>query len=235
MNSGDLSERDLAVLDHVARFRFTFKEIIARLFFGGADPHTTLDRLRSDDLVSVRKGLKGNRSRYAVTPKGADVVGVPRSAGKVRGGDSDDTHLALIGFCFFKQRPRTRLHDKELVELFPEGKPSGRYHVLEHSAEERCIYRVYVPGPATPPTEVSRLTRGHVIEALQIPGMREWVTNKCYAFMILVDRPEREVDVNVRIEELRRTQVTKDERAARILVQRVPGLNDLPEALNGLS
>ncbi|MCC7316617.1 MAG: hypothetical protein IT419_17640 [Planctomycetes bacterium] len=234
MSFGKLSERQRQVLRHIARYRFTFKEVLSCLFYEGADPQKELDDLRSDGLIVARKYCKGNRSAYQLQPKAADALGMKRRADAL-GSAALPTHLAIYGFCLLLGRPRIRLEDGELESLFEGRPPGGRYHCLERSSRARRVYHVYVPGDGTKPNDVLAATRNHIAEVIQIPGLLPWLANRVYYHAILVDSNERQEKIKTAID-----RATFDDRillreVAPISVQYVPGFSNLEEALHALA
>lgn len=234
MNFGKLSERQRQVVRHIARYRFTFQEVLSCLFYEGADPQKELDDLRSAGFIVTRKYFKGNRSAYQLQPKAADALGMKRRADAL-GSAALPTHLAIYAFCLLLGRPRIRLEEKELSSLFEDRPPGGRYHCLERSTRARRVYHVYVPGDGTKPSDVVAATRQHIAEVIQVPGLLPWLANRVYYHAILVDSNERQDKIKTAID-----RATFDDRillreVAPIRVQCVPGFSNLEESLHALA
>ena len=98
MSSGDLSDRDRAILSHIARYRLTFQEIVGHLYCDGTDPQKTFNELRDHGYVVARKGYGRNRSAYQLTPKGARAAGEHRRRADSLGSEARPVHFAILAF-----------------------------------------------------------------------------------------------------------------------------------------
>jgi len=243
MRSGKrkLNARDHAILAHVARYRLTLQEIVSALFFGGREPQKALSNLCADGYLQVRTGFGGNRRAYVLAPPPTDAPGAPVGQ-KASPGDSgnpgtelDGVNLAILGFCFLNGTSRIRLKKVELSELFSNQLPPRAYHCLEHTRHAKRVYRIYVPGPGTPPKDAADLTAEHVGRALGIPWLRPWLDNDVYSYAILVDTPEREAEVKAAVDEAKVKNQGRLRQLAHVHVEVVPGLPTIEEALRALA
>ncbi|RIK67131.1 MAG: hypothetical protein DCC65_07890 [Planctomycetota bacterium] len=235
MSFGKLSDRHRRVLAHIARYRFTFKEVLSSLYFDGADPQKTLDGLRDEGYITARKLFKGNRSAYQLEAKGAAALGVSRRRAEGLGAEALATHLAIFSFCHLKGFPRIRLEEDEVASLFDEHAPPGRYHCLERSTRSTRVFHVYVPGDGTKAADVVAMTRSHIAEVIQTPGMLPWLANLVYSHAILVESHER-AELLVKAV----NSATFDDRiplreVTHVRVECVPGFNNLEEGLHALA
>lgn len=232
MNSGKLSERDRLILQHIARYRFSFNEVLGALFFDGGDPQKVLDRLRLAGYIVPRKILKGNRSAYQLQPKGAAAVQAGRRAADPLGSESLPVHAAIFAFCFFGGRPRIRLGGAELNELFDGKRPSGRHHCLERSTRAKRIYHTYAPGECTAPADVVAATLEHISNAQSRPDLARWIECRVYSHAVLVDRQDRADELKAAMHRVTDSKGRLVCEAAHIRVERVPGLGEMEEALH---
>lgn len=234
MSYGELSERDLELLRHLARYRVSFKEIIRHVVFGGSDPDRVLGILKNYHYIDARKGFGGNRVAYTLSLRGAKAVGAGRRRGEDAGTESEATHLAILGFCFLNRRARARVEADELAEVFGALKLSGRHHCLEYGSRFKRVYGIYAPGPTTPPPEVATYLRKRVEALRKQPELEPWLVNGVYALAVLVENDERRARIAARLDD-----TTLDDRPIRdlaeVIVEVVPGRDDLEDALHVLA
>lgn len=235
MSFGKLTDRDRSILGHIARYRFTFKEVLRCLYFDGGDPQKSLDRLRDEGFIVARKLFKGNRSAYQLAPKGAATLGVSRRRADGLGSEALPTHLAVYGFCLLRGLPRIRLEDDELTTLFEDEPPPGRCHCLEQSTRTARVYHIYVPGDATKPGDVVAMTRAHVAEVIRSKGLLAWLANRVYSHAILVESNDRAEALNAAIERATFDEHVPLREVAHVRIECVPGFGTLEEALHALA
>lgn len=234
MKSGDASSADRAILRHIARYRLSFKEIIGHLFCAGGDPQKSLDGLRERNLIRVEKGYGGNRSAYQLTPKGAKLANSKRRRADPLGSDSLPLSMAMLSFCFLRNRPRLKLEEKELEELLGGNLPNSRPHCLERSTNATRIYHMYVPDDGVRINDIIATTKAHIHEALQSPALENWLTQEVYAHAILVDSGHREAELKAALDEALVDDEVRLREVAHIHIETVPGFENLGEALRVL-
>lgn len=237
MSSGEQQQLDQKILEHLARYRLSFQEILSALFFDGARPQKTLNELKARGLITTQGGFEGNRRGYKLTKEGRSAISARRRAADNLGSMSQDKSLAILAFCFLKQRSRILLQSKEWKSLIGADAKKGHHHCIENGGHATCIHHVYVPGVGTPVDDVLRQTREHIPASLAVTELAPWLKERLYIHTILVDRPNREADLNALLDE-----ATLDEfdqrpirKVARIHVERVPMHSSLEEALRALA
>lgn len=235
MKSGDLSDRDRAILAHMGRHRIAFQEVLRVLFFRNADPQKALNRLRAEEFIAVAKGFGGNRSCYYLLRKGAAAMGLSRRRSDAPGSEAFATYLAIYSFCFLRGRPRIRLEPHELEELFDGAQPPGRHHCLERSKDRKQIYHVYVPGETTTPLDVVGHVRTHIESVVQVPQLQRWIHHKLYTEAVLVHAPDRKVEIARALKAASEAAGPIHRKPVFVHVECVPGLADLEEGLRVLA
>lgn len=235
MSFGDLDERDRAILTHLARYRLTFQEILGVLFFDGKSPQSALTRLIADGYLEAVKGYGGNRRGYKLSVAGARAAGLGRRRGDHPGSEAGPFNLAVLTFCLLNGRPRIRLENSELEELFDGKRPPGRCHCLESSTKAKRVYHVYVPGERTEPGEIARQTCEHAAKAVQLKWMQPWLNNDVYAFAVLADSANRLAAIKTALDEAKLASGQLLPEAVPIHVELVPGPAPLGEALHDLA
>jgi hypothetical protein len=183
-----MTDRDMAILRHVALYRITFRSVLEPMFFSGANCGDVLKRLRADRLLVARQGLRGRLSYYQLTPAGAAIVGVSEGRARPFGPQALATHLGLLAFCCAGGVRRARLENVE--RFFGADAPKGD-HCAEEAESRTCIYNAYVPELSTPLTTVVRTLKRHVADALKRDTVRPWIDNRLYGFVVLLGTDEK--------------------------------------------
>ncbi|RIK66083.1 MAG: hypothetical protein DCC65_10690 [Planctomycetota bacterium] len=232
MKSGSLSDRDRLILAHIGRHWLSFKEIIGHLFFANDDPRSALDDLRGANLIASHKGLVGNRAMYQLTSRGATAAHLNRRRGLLMGTESIAAHLAILGFCFLKQRRRISLEPGEFYEIFGVQASPNRHHVLEFSSYAKRVYCVSVPGATTRPEDVIQSARRWVADSLRVREIRPWIKYRLYAYAVLVDNRERQNEIASQLEQASYVEGKTLVSAAQIMVEIVPGAHTLEDSLS---
>lgn len=235
MSSGELTERDRAVLSHLGRHRIAFQEVLRVLFFRGADPQKTLNRLRTDGYIGVTKGFGGNRSCYQLLRKGASAVGLGRRRGDALGSDAFPTYLAMYSFCFLRSLPRIRLEPAELQELFDGVEPPGRHYCLERSKDRRRVYHVYVPGDTTSASDIVAHVETHINTISAVNELRPWIRTGLFVEAVLIHASERRDEIIRALKSARAQAGPVNRDRVFVHVESVPGIVDLEEALRVLA
>jgi hypothetical protein len=235
MKSGKpkLTSRDQAILNHLGRYRLTFKEVVRHLYFNGADPQKVLDRLRDGGLIQAHSGFGGNRRGYGLTTKGAALCGLHKRTATALGSQSTPECLSVLAFCFLMETPRALLTREDLKELF-QTPPVGRFHCVDAAASGPSVYHVYVPGPSTQPGDVVGKTRAHIARSRESAEMAQWLDERLYRYAILVDSPSRAPVMNEAFDQAKDEEGGPLRNAAEILVVHVAGPDGLEEVLRVL-
>jgi hypothetical protein len=190
-----LTERDRDILDHVALYRFTLREVLAHAF-ELANPGNVLQHLRETGLLSEPRRLTGRLSYYQLTAAGA-AGRCPLDRTESFGETALKTHLAAIWFSYFSKQRRRRLEDFELLELFGDETrlpPQVAFCIDQQvpGVERRRIYRLYAPGSTTRPAKALHALRQVVLETRERGGkVADWMHKRLFAFAVLVDHTNR--------------------------------------------
>lgn len=230
MNSGDPDERELAILRHLARYRLSFTEIIRFVPCKGADPDEAIRSLKSEKFIGTRDGYGGRRVAYVLAKDGARAVGAKRRAGQEAGADAEARQFAVFSFCFLTRKPRVRLLEEDLKELYGDLRLPGLDYCMEYSANRKRIYSLYVPRPTTPPDEAASALRGRVEDLWQVESLRPWMVNGVLAVAAAVTKLERAAKISARLEEERFENRPLSD-FADLNVEVIPGRDELSEAL----
>jgi len=144
-------ERRQAILAHIARYTFSLRIVIERLYFDGKSCDAVLMAMAEDGLVvaqpntlarevdtapdttvrvpasgSVREDTRptvipGGYKYYQLTLKAAKSSGLPSSRTKPPGPGAFDRHLAVLWFCCMGKQRLNLLNARNVAKLFGEG------------------------------------------------------------------------------------------------------------------
>lgn len=131
-----LTERDERILRHIARYRLTTLETVARLYF---EPEgktleaakSTLRRLWQDEEPLIEsKPLtgKGREVYYHLGTAGARALGLPDPERMAHGFDKLEvraTHVGRLYFCCHGEAPRPKFTAEEFDQFFPGYRAPG--------------------------------------------------------------------------------------------------------------
>lgn len=239
MKSGERPDGGQQILEHLSRYRLTFQEILSALFFDGGNPQKALNELRKNGLIESLPGLDGNRRYYKLTSKGVSAVDARRRVADNLGTEALEVSLAILSFCFLKQRSRILLLPTERTELLgtPKNAKIGRNHCLECGVHAKCIHHVYCPETTTTLNDMLAQTRTHLKKALAMPELAPWLQHHRYVHTILVEQQSMEADFNALLDEsefdVHDRRPIRD--VATIRVEQVPMQSRLEEALRVLA
>ena len=118
-----LTERDRAVLEHVARYRLTTAETLQGLFFSDASTDDAVKSL----LRRLRRGgylesapLYGRRHYYHLTRRAALLFGLSPAVGTPAGIQAVRQRYGVLAFCCQGARRRQRFTREEFRAHFPD-------------------------------------------------------------------------------------------------------------------
>lgn len=136
MSSGENGSTSELVLQHLARYRLSFQEIISRVYLDGRSPQALLNRLKGDDLVSVLAGpgFPRNRRAYVLTEKATTKLGLPRSRANPLTGQSFNEQFARLSYCYFSGWPCAAVDRAEALPMYEAfGKITNVFLVLRQA------------------------------------------------------------------------------------------------------
>ena len=187
-----VTPRDEEILAHIGLYRITIREAVSAAF-GLRNPGTVLQRLRADGLVIQHDGLPGKVSYYQLTARGA-CDRVPLERARPLGPPALRQHLAILWFAHLTERPRRRLEECNVRELFGSDGPSARQvgYCVETDGDARRLLRIHVPGESVPAARVVKALRELIVDLEQRGAeVRSWLLARSLGIAVLADTPER--------------------------------------------
>lgn len=217
-------ERDEQIIKHIGRFGLSIRAVIEELFFGGASSDNVLNRLIKERRIASHHSIPGGLCYYRLTLGEARARSVPEHRARPKRGAALRLALQVLWFCCMTGKARNRIERRKVGETFGNGPGSGKPHCVESGDDRSLVYRIYAPGPHSRDGYLLRSIQHDMEKGLEHPELRKWIEAKAFAFVVLVETPERK-------DRLKRLINKTGPYAARILVAVVPGLTTLAAAI----
>ena len=185
-NKPPLSQRDKAVLDHIARYGISITEILNRLFFAGSRDAMkgVLKRLTEAGFLQSRP-LFAKEVCYQLTTVGCRFAGLPEEWAEPLGPQALPTHLAVLLFCNPQNGPAHPCYTREeFSKDFPEFRESfDNYFLDSDGTEARLGYiKVDLGGDYQ---RLVRTCRNTLRKAIETPGLQTLVTDYLFSISIV--------------------------------------------------
>jgi hypothetical protein len=221
-----MEPRDERIFRHIALYRISIRAVIEHLFFEGKSCDDVINRLVSKEQLNVFK-LPNRVSYYRLTLSAARARGVQENRASARGVQTRALRraLAVLWFCCMGERVRHRIERNTLTQLFGRAPGMGTPHCWEAMDDvKRLIYRVYTPGPNTPPDDVVRTIRLDAERAIADAKLAPLIVARRYVFAVLVENADRGKTMSKQLNNAGPFQVP-------VAVYVVPNIHDLAEAI----
>jgi len=219
--------RDERILKHVALYRVSIRAVIEHLFFDGKSCDDVINRLVTKEKALTVEKLANRISYYRLSLTAARTRGVQENRARPQGVQTRSLRrtLAMLWFCCMEEKIRYRMERNVLTQFFGDSHGLGVPHCWEPTDNNsKLIYRVYTPGPNTPPDDVVRTLRVDAERAIADPKMARFVLPRLYMFAVLVEHPDRKT---VLLEQLKRSTALP----VPVRIEVVPSIHDLADAI----
>lgn len=246
INSGELSSRDLAILQHVVLYRLTFTPPVQRLFF--ADEHFDHDHNKAlatagDALAKLcergylkkahaGKPLRFNKAYgyYILSKQGAKAVQAPNHRATVPTALSAD--LAILWLCTMQTKRFHRVEREDLAKFLPEHDmphQNIKHVISEHQLDDQqlvpLLHRVYVASMEI--KKCVKYARKHFYDARKNESLQPMVDRGDYGFVILVPTLDRREELSIELK-----KASGKDRALHNLCRVTALLGPTPQTLN---
>ena len=222
-----ITQRDEAILRHIARHRLSIREVLQELFFKSEDAcgscvakllKTTKER--GPLIDSAKFTTDGNSySYYQLTEDGARAVGL-KEPPRVNDERSAHAALAALWFCHMVEKTKLLLTEAEEQKLLGAA-PEGVRHCIQPDGDWSVLHELYVPAPHTKEEDVIDRIRKRIDERRKVPVFREWIASRNLGFAVLVEREERRDTLRSRIGKADLRRFTS------VIVELAPGASTL--------
>ena len=222
-----MEPRDERILKHIALYRISIRAVIEHLFFEGKSCDDVINRLASKEKMLNIFKLPNRVSYYRLSLTAARSRGVQENRASTNGVQTRSIRraLAMLWFCCMGERLRYRIERNTLAQLFGRAQGMGIPHCWEPIDEiKRLIYRVYTPGPNTPPDDTVRTLRLDAERAIADRKLAPLVVARRYVFAVLVENVDRRMTLSKQLNNAGPLQVP-------VVVHVVPNVHDLADAI----
>lgn len=197
MESGPISlrGRDRAIIEHVARYRITVREVVQKLFFPDSDVNAAtkvLGRLTHAEILR-RHQLTGPRVYWTLSPELAELRGERAKRGRALGYNDLVRHYGVLSFCHEGRIQREIMTHREFKERFPDHyDPTllGTPYYVEEVEGQRLLGLVLVSDQEDI-VRLVRKCRGLIARRLENPGFRKTIHAGRLAIAVVTAFPEK--------------------------------------------
>lgn len=189
-----LTQRDLEILHHVARYRLTTREVLQQEFFPGASPSAVgkvVARLISGGWLRQRR-LASQWSYFVLGQAAISQLGVPKTARRPFTEQSFPLAYGYLVFCI--ERDLRRLTADEFQRQFPElcrrRSASGAYHLDPRTTP--CRLGTVILDRGNPPKNLLRKIDRAIRQRYAIPGFVPLLQNGWFSITILTAWPVKQ-------------------------------------------
>lgn len=184
-----ITERDEAIIQHVARYRLTTTEAMRRLFFPDAKPggeKNVIRRLTGDYLTA--QPLYGKRVYYQLTPMAAKTVGESEESATPFGPQALVRLYGVLAFCCLGKTLKKGFTRAEFSQAFPfaEALDLGQNHFyLDYDGRTARLGQIVVEQGG----EYQRLLlkcRKIIERGREIPGLKEIIADELFVIALVI-------------------------------------------------
>lgn len=218
--------RDERILKHVALYRISIRAVIEHLYFEGRSCDDVINRLASKERLLTVSKLPNRVSYYRLSLSAARARGVQENRALTKGVQTRSLRraLAMLWFCCMGERQRHRIERNILTQMLGRAPGLGIPHCWELLDQEtKLVYRVYTPGPNTPPDDVVRMLQIDGEKAIADPKLAPLVIARRYVFAVLVENADRKITLS--------KQINNASLQVPASIHVVPDVHDLAEAI----
>lgn len=194
-----LVDRDYEILDHIARYRLTTREVLHRLFFSDSEVNAVTkvtSRLVENRFLN-RFDLHSGKSYFVFAPNSARLLGISLKKTKALGPQALVQNYGILQFCCLSEHPRERLLVQELAQRFTDlrGKHlrAGSFYIDSQSGETRLAsIRVDHGGPSAHLVRKCRADLENIVSNKAIAAL---ISEQRFMFAILTANEQKVRDI----------------------------------------
>ena len=200
-----LTDRDRQIIDHVARYRLTFREIVQKLFLPECDINAVtkvLSRLTVAGLLA-RHQLHNMRYCWTLSVKSALQRGLDDKRANALGYEAAVYHYGVLMFCCGGGTLRQLLTSKEVDQQFPEHSHRSllrsAYYVDHHDGQDRLGLILVDRGEDY--QRLVRKCRREVYRRQEIPAFFKRIREGGFVISIVTAFPEKKAKLEQALED----------------------------------
>ena len=143
-----LVDRDYDILDHLARYRLTTRDVLHRLFFDDSEINavTKVTSRLTDHGFLNKYEWAPNRNYFVIGRESARIMGVSPKKCKPLGSQTLPKELATLMFCCMGDERRERLKVSELQKQYPDllARKIDNSHYYVDRAEDGAVRLAFI-------------------------------------------------------------------------------------------
>ncbi|MCC7334675.1 MAG: hypothetical protein IT422_06245 [Pirellulaceae bacterium] len=195
----NIGDRDSDILEHIARYRLTTRDVLHRLFFSDSEPNAVTkvtSRLVKHRFLN-RFDLPLGRSYFVFGPNAMRIFNVAGNKSKAMGPQSLAENLGMLYFCCAQEELHERLLVREMFENF--GRITGKKLKLASFYIDQTTgtptlsqMRVDLGGPAA---HVIRKCRAYLETAASNQIFSELITHQRFMITLITSTKSKAQDL----------------------------------------
>ena len=191
-----LVDRDYEILDHLARYRLTTRDVLHQLFFDDSEPNAVTkvtSRLTLHGFLNKYE-LAPGRNYFVMGPESARIMGVSPKKCKPIGPQSLPKEYATLIFCCLQEPKRERLKVGELSQKFPDllaRKIDNSHYYLDRAEDEAVRLAFLRVDQGGTPDHIARKCEKDIQDRSRIVSFRELVETDRFMITIITAHEEK--------------------------------------------
>lgn len=194
-----LVDRDYDILDHVARYHLTTRDVLHLLYFDDSELNAVTkvtSRLCEFGFLCSHR-LYANKNYFVLGPAGARLLGISPKKSKPIGVQALPEKYAILQYCCLSPHDREKLQVRELAAylgtLQGKGLKAANYYVDQDGTTARLAQmRVDLGGTAA---HVVRKCRDDLERLVMLPAIDSLVRKNEFMLAILTTSAQKEKDI----------------------------------------
>ncbi|MBI1349407.1 hypothetical protein GC163_24335 [bacterium] len=187
----DLDDLDYTLLEHIGRYRISFRCVMERLFSPGSSLSSRLKKLKTAKLIANGQEGKSDFAAWHLTLSGTRVAAVPKDRAEILKRErSLPEAFKILWLCCIAEPTLTRLDDAHVAQILGDQVITrNRFYCA--NIEDYRLWRIHVPSDRTSVESVLTKIRLDYGEVRALPLAANLLKARKYGSMILVTKPQR--------------------------------------------
>ena len=188
-----LVDRDYEILDHLARYRLTTREVLHKLYFDDSELNAVTkvtSRLTEHGFLNKYE-LAPGRSYFVMGPESARIMGVSPKKCKPIGPQALPKEYATLYFCCMNEPQRERLRVSELNKKFPDlmARKIDNSHYYLDRADDGTVRLAYLRiDQGGTRDHIARKCEKDIEDRQRIPSFRELIETDRFLITVVTAR-----------------------------------------------
>lgn len=194
-----LQDRDLAILEHIARYRMTTIDVLHSVFFARNERdavNSTIRRLRAAEYVASASLSAPRRCYYHLANRGAKLLGISASKARALGEQALPSRYAILNYCCAEESRDVLLPSdfaKEFPDCVQKGVAKEPYYYDDANGVARLSFLMIDHGADA--GRIIRKCRRVFGERLKIEAFRELIEGDAFSVTVLTSRETKKQSI----------------------------------------